>query len=96
MCRSLFKSFVLLVSFVFKKLCLHHPHIDRHLVPRAAFERATRPLFLDAAPLLEEKWDLDPQALISNIRDPFLHDRSCAGTRLAADDGWLIHPCLAV
>jgi len=26
------------------------------------------------APLLEEKWDLGPQALIPNLRDPFLHD----------------------
>jgi len=30
--------------------------------------------------LLEEKWDFGPQALISNIRDPFLHDWSCAWT----------------
>jgi len=36
--------------------------------------------------LLEEKWDLDSQTLIPNIRDPFLHDWSCAGTRLAAAD----------
>ena len=67
-------------------LRLHHIHSDWHLIPGATFERATRPLFLHSAPLLEEKWDFDSQALIPNVRDPFLHDRSCAGTRLAADD----------
>jgi hypothetical protein len=33
--------------------------------------------------LLEEKWELCPQALISNVRDPFLHDRSCAWLMIA-------------
>jgi hypothetical protein len=37
-----------------------------------------------AAPLFKEKWDFGCQALIPNIRDPFLHDRSCAWVRLAA------------
>jgi hypothetical protein len=46
----------------------------------------SRSLLLHAAPLLEEKWDLGSQALIPNIRDPFLHDRSRTWTRLAADD----------
>jgi len=35
---------------------------------------------LHAAPLLEKQWDFDSQALIPNIRDPFLHDWSRAGT----------------
>jgi len=57
------------------------------IIPSATFERATSSFLLHAAPLLEEKWDFDSQALIPNIRDPFLHDRrSCAGTKLAADD----------
>jgi len=41
-------------------------------------------MHLNPAPLLEQKWDLDSQALIPNIRDPFLYDRSCAWTGLAA------------
>jgi hypothetical protein len=40
---------------------------------------------LYATPLLEEKWDFGSQALIPNICDPFLHNRSRAWTRLAAD-----------
>lgn len=66
-------SFKSLVSFVFKDLSFHQT--PRHLIPSATFECATRSLLLRAAPLLEEKWDLDSQTLISNIRDPFLHDR---------------------
>jgi len=58
--------------------------IHRHLIPGTAFERATRPFLLpapmpqaqvQAAPLLEEKRDFDPQALISNLHHPFLHDQ---------------------
>jgi hypothetical protein len=39
-----------------------------------------------STPLLEEKRDFGSQALISNIRDPFLHDGPCTWTRLAAHD----------
>jgi hypothetical protein len=55
----------------------------------SAFQNSPRPLrvfyclvqqvHVHAAPLLEEKWDLGFQALIPNVRDPFLHD-------------WLHHP----
>jgi len=67
------------LSFKNAKKC-----IDRHLIPRATFERSARPLLLPApvphaqvhsSPWLEEKWDFDSQALITNIRDPFLHDQ---------------------
>jgi len=55
---------------------LRFDQIHRHLIPRATFERATCSLLLHATPLLEEKWDFGSQALIPNIHDPFLHDRS--------------------
>jgi hypothetical protein len=60
------------VPFVFKNLRLYQIHTDRHLIPRAAFEGSPCSLLLYAAPLLEEKWDFGSQALIPNIRDPFL------------------------
>jgi len=71
------KSFVLFVPFAFKDLRFHQ--IDRHLIPRATFECATCPFLLCAAPLFEEKWDFDSQALIPTIRDLLLHDwsRTC-------------------
>jgi hypothetical protein len=52
-------------------LNLHHIHPYWHLIPGATFERSTRPLLLNASPLLEDKWDFDSQALISNISGPF-------------------------
>ena len=82
------------------ELRLHQPHIDRHLILarcdlqacnlRASFICSVQQVHVDAAPLLEEKWDLGPQALISNLRDPFLHDRSRAGIRLTADDHLIV------
>jgi hypothetical protein len=60
---------------------------DWHLIPGAPFKDSSRSFLLDSSPLLEEKRDFDSQALISDISDPFLHDRSCAGTRLAAHNG---------
>ena|SRR5258706_8222342 len=53
--------------------------IHRHPILRVTFECATCPLLLHTAPLLEEKWDLDSQALIPNIHEPLLHDQSRAG-----------------
>jgi hypothetical protein len=60
--------------------------ISGHLIPCSALKDSSRSLLLYSAPLLEEKWDLGPQALISNICDPFLEDRPCAGTRFATHD----------
>lgn len=60
--------------------------IHRHLIPRATFKDSARLFFLNPAPLLEEKWDPGLQGLIPNIGDPFLHQRSCSWTRLAAHD----------
>ena len=37
-------------------------------------------------PLLEEKWDLGSQALITNIRDSFLHDWPRAGVNGCVDE----------
>jgi hypothetical protein len=42
---------------------------------------------LNAAPLLEEKPDFRPQALIPNIGNPLLHDGSRTQTWLAAHNG---------
>jgi hypothetical protein len=42
---------------------------------------------LNTAPLFEKEWHFGSQALIPNISDPFLHDRSSAWTRLAAHNG---------
>jgi len=75
------------VFFVFGYLRSHQIHIDRHLIPGATFERSSCSFLLDSSPLLEKEWDFCPQALIPNISDPFLHDRSSAWTRLAAHNG---------
>src|SRR6266487_6431018 len=75
--RRLFLNLVSLVPFVFKNLRFHQIHIGRHLIPSATFKCSSHSLFLNSTPLLEEKWDLSSQALISNICDPFLHDWSC-------------------
>jgi len=48
-----------------------HPMCDL----RAFYLPASR--LLNTAPLLEKEWDFGPQALIPNISDPFLQDRSC-------------------
>jgi len=61
-------------------------YAERHFIPRSAFEDSTCSFLLHATPLLEEKWDSGSQALIPNIRDPFLHDWSRAGTGLADND----------
>jgi hypothetical protein len=60
--------------------------ISRHFIPSSSFECSSCPLLLHTPPLLEEKWNFDSQALIPNIRDPFLHDGSRTWTGLAADD----------
>src|SRR3972149_4529596 len=57
--------------------------VDWHFIPSSAFKDSSCSFLLNPSPLLEEKWDFGPQALISNISDPFLHDRSCAWTGLA-------------
>ncbi|HEX9386193.1 MAG TPA: hypothetical protein VF918_07730 [Anaerolineales bacterium] len=44
--------------------------ISSHVLPSSL--RPARCASLDATPLLEEKRDVGSQALISNIRDPFL------------------------
>lgn len=51
------------------------PH--RHFIPSTTFEHASSSLLPDPATLLEEKWDLHPQALISNIRHPRRVQRTC-------------------
>ncbi len=56
-----------LFIYVFTKFIL--TGISSHVRPSSI-----RPALLHAAPLLEEKWDFGSQALISNIRDPFLHN----------------------
>ena len=74
--RRPFLTLVYYMAFVFKNSHLYQIHPDWHLIPRATFEGSPCPLLLNAAPLLEEKWDFGSQTLISNIRDPFPQDRS--------------------
>ena len=64
-------------------LRFYQTHPDRHLIPCSAFEYSPSSFLLHSAPLLEEKWDVGSEALISNIRDPFLQDRSGAWAKLA-------------
>src|SRR5574339_209404 len=65
-------------------LCFYQIHPDWHLIPRPAFEDTPCSFLLDSTPLFEEKRDIASQALISNIREPSLQDRPCAGTGLTA------------
>jgi hypothetical protein len=56
-------SFMLLPSLAF------HPMFS----PQVSFQLFS----FEHRPLLEEKWDFDSQALISNIGNPFMHGWSC-------------------
>src|SRR6266508_4643525 len=84
--RRPFLTLVYFVAFVFKNLRVYQIHTNRHLIPSTTFECASCSFLLHATPLLEEKWDFGSQALIPNIRDPFLQDWPRPWTRLAAHD----------
>jgi len=85
--KSYFRS-QLITNWLFH-LRLSQTHTDWHLIPGSAFEGAPGSLLPRSAPLLEEKRDPGSQALISDLRDPFLQDRPCARTRLAVPNALL-------